>query len=131
MGDRALIQLTNGRVCSPVLYLHWGGSDVAAILQRTQEQMRTRVDDVDYAFARLVQQATADDPDGSTGIGVWNAAEPLKADASQGDAGCFLVNISYPEWTVQTGGGYGWEYDDEENEDTDKPEPPFPTTALD
>jgi hypothetical protein len=107
MGDRALIQLTNksGEV-SPVLYMHWSGSSVAAILCRAQDQMKGRANDVDYAFARLVQQATGRDL-GNTGFGVWNQSERLTADDSHGDAGCFVVDVSTEAWAVAQGGGYG------------------------
>lgn len=109
MGNRARIQLTNndGEV-SPVLYLHWGGSDVADILTQTQSQMRTRANDIEYAFARLVQQAIGND-DGNTGFGVSNQIEKLTASDSHGDAGCFVVDISDAAWKVAQGGGYGLE----------------------
>ena len=55
MGDRALIQLTNGTEVSPVLYLHWAGEQVADILRRTQKRMAGRGPDLSYTFARLVQ----------------------------------------------------------------------------
>lgn len=107
MGDRALIQLRGARSgVSPVLYLHWGGSDVASILSAAQDQMKGRPDDVSYAFARLVQQATIGDI-GNTGVGVWNQEAALKAGDSHGDAGCFLVDVSKEAWTVAQGGGYG------------------------
>jgi hypothetical protein len=114
MGDRALIQLTNGKsgddeTNSPVLYLHWGGSTVGELLRKAQELMRTRPNDVDYAFARLVGIAHMDDPDNNTGIGVFNNGGALTADDSHGDAGCFLVDVSEPDWTVKCGGGYGFE----------------------
>lgn len=105
MGDRALVQMTSGNDVSPVLYLHWKGSDVLDILKRTREQMKGRAGDVSYAFARLVQQATMDDH-GNLSIGVWNATEKLKAADSHGDAGCFVVDVT-EEWNVAIGGGYG------------------------
>lgn len=120
MGDRALIQLRGAEDCSPVLYLHWGGHDVAAILTRAQERMHTRPNDVEYAFARLVQAAVGDD-DGNTGIGVWNRPEPLTAADSHGDAGCFLVDVRNPRWVVYVGGGYGFD---------DAPTPDFDVKKL-
>lgn len=111
MGDRALIQLTNkyGDV-SPVLYLHWSGSGVAEILRRTQAQMKGCENDVEYAFARLVQQATKGD-NGNTGFGVWNHDGQLSELESHGDAGCFLVDVTEEKWSVTQGGGYGLEGD--------------------
>ena len=107
MGDRALIQLVNkSGAVSPVLYLHNGGGNVANILLRTQTQMKGRANDVDYAFARLVQQAINGD-NSSSGIGVWNQTERLAEDDSHGDAGCFVVDVSAEAWTVAQGGGYG------------------------
>lgn len=120
MGDRALIQLTNksGQV-SPVLYLHWSGSDVADIIWRTQERMRDRVNDVEYSFARLVQEATRDD-DEDTGFGCWNQAEPLTAKDSHGDAGCFLIDVTEQKWVVKAGGGYGFDSLDTSEFDVEK-----------
>lgn len=113
MGDRALIQLVDSSgTVSPVLYLHWRGGSVADILARTEKRMRGRADDVSYAFARLVQEATAGD--GATenlSIGVWNQAAKLTAGDSHGDAGVFVVNVSRERWTVAQGGGYGLEED--------------------
>jgi hypothetical protein len=106
MGDRALIQLKADSGVSPVLYLHWGGSMVATILLRAQERMKGRANDVEYAFARLVQVATDGDK-GNTGFGVWNQEIPLTAEDSHGDAGCFLVDVTKEAWTVAQGGGYG------------------------
>ena len=106
MGDRALIQLTNGTEVSPVLYLHWAGEQVADILRRTQKRMAGRGPDLSYTFARLVQEAIGDD-DGCLSFGVWNRTTPLEPSDSHGDAGCFLVNILQPAWSVQCFGGYG------------------------
>lgn len=110
MGDRALIQLRGtGGTLSPRLYLHWLGDEVGEILYDTQEQMVGRPDDVDYAFARLVQQACRRDGDGNLSIGVSNQVEALTAEDSHGDAGCFLVDVQERNWVVHAGGGYGLE----------------------
>lgn len=112
MGDRALIQLTTGKaeagvaVNSPVLYLHWAGDEVADILNRTKARMESRGPDLDYTFARLVQEAIADD-NGNLSFGVSNRTYPLHASSSHGDAGCFLVDIGELGWLVRCGGGYG------------------------
>ena len=108
MGDRALIQLKSGKTFSPVLYAHWSGGSVAEILQAAQNVMRGRPDDIEYAFARLVATAIGGDQ-GNTGFGVWNAEKLLTAGDSHGDAGCFVVDVSREQWTVQQGGGYGLE----------------------
>lgn len=117
MGDRAIIQMKNGDAVSPALYTHWSGSDVKSIIEATKEQMKSRHDDMDYAFARLVQNAVAVDK-GSTGFGVFNQAEVITQKDSHGDAGCFLIDVSRPEWPVSTFGGYGFgEEEAEENDD--------------
>lgn len=109
MGDRALIQLRNsdGDI-SPVLYLHWDGNRAGKIIYDTHMRMKGRGDDLDYTFARLVQEAVGDDP-GNTSYGVSNSVAPLSADNSHGDAGCFLVDIATDNWVVYAGGGYGIE----------------------
>jgi len=108
MGDRALIQLHIGGDVSPVLYLHWSGSNVGDILSRTMERMKNRHDDLPYVFARMVQEAI-NGRDGDTGFGCWNQPKALSAGDSHGDAGCFLVDVSLPAWKVRAGGGYGIE----------------------
>lgn len=117
MGDRALIQLTSGKDVSPVLYLHWGGSEVADILQRAEARMKGRAGDTSYAFARLVQEAIGNDRD-NTGYGVWNQADRLTDADSHGDAGCFVVDVTADAWETETFGGYGFVSadDDEEGE---------------
>lgn len=109
MGDKALIQLrADSNECSPVLYLHWGGSAVADIIARTEARMANRPGDVSYIFARLVQEAIATDPHGvDTGFGVWNQTSTLTAADSHGDAGCFLVDVSRPKYVISAFGGYG------------------------
>lgn len=107
MGDRALIQLKDREEnVSPVLYLHWSGHRVGQIIELTESRMAGRPNDIQYAFARLVQQAVLDD-DHNTGFGVWNHDKPLTEEDSHGDAGCFLVDISAPKWVIQCFGGYG------------------------
>lgn len=106
MGDRALIQLTAEGKVSPVLYLHWGGSGVAALLARLEKRMKGRPNDMDYAFARLVQEAVGDDS-GNTGFGVWNATAELTEGDTHGDAGCFVVNVEQDKHAIKAFGGYG------------------------
>lgn len=106
MGNRALIQMKSGEKLSPVLYLHWGGGEVADIIERARQRMIGRNDDLDYAFARLVQSAIGGD-DGNTGYGVWNQTTELTASDSHGDAGCFVVDVSTPAFTTAAFGGYG------------------------
>lgn len=119
MGERALIQLidSNKRV-SPTLYLHWRGMEVGDILVETEARMADRPNDVDYAFARLVQIA-CDNDNGNTSFGVCNAFAVIDEGDSPGDAGCFLVDISEVKWKVMCCGGYGLQVpgDDDDGDD--------------
>lgn len=111
MGDRALIQLKSGDELSPVLYLHWGGGDVKRIIDATQERMKNRPGDINYIFARMVSIAI-DGNEGDTGYGVWNQTKKLVEADTHYDAGCFVVDVSRPTYTVETFGGYGFGGDD-------------------
>lgn len=110
MGDRALIHVHNGKELSPCVYLHWGGSSVAGLLEALEVQMAERTGDVPYATARLIGLAHERRP-GNLSLGVWCADETLEAlqaepaDYSHGDAGVFLVDCR--DWSVVTFGGYG------------------------
>lgn len=112
MGDRAVIQLESAGHYSPVLYLHWGGHAVAGIIERTQKRMEDRPGDLPYIFARLVQEAVSEAPEGSTGFGVWNATEEITEADSQGDAGCFVVDVLNSKYDIRAFGGYGLSEDD-------------------
>lgn len=110
MGDRALVQFVgSSKRVSPVVYLHWQGSDVGKLLAELQELMSDRLDDVDYACARFIGIAHSKNVS-STSLGVWNSRKKLTVKDSHGDAGCFLVNCK--TWEVKTFGGYGFLVDD-------------------
>lgn len=109
MGDRVLMQChskAQGAI-GPVVYGHWLGSDAAKIAQALIVRMGTRRD-VDYASARLVQEAIAaqgsNGTTGCLGVGIWNVDHLLTAEDSHGDAGCVLINVD--DWTVTYTGGY-------------------------
>ena len=106
MGDRALIQLKCKNEVSPALYLHWEGYAVAYILLRTKKRMEGRADDLQYTFARLVQEATMGD-EGNLSFGVFNQPTELTEKDSPGDAGAFVVELSEGRWRVKCMGGYG------------------------
>lgn len=106
MGDRALIQLKVGNRVSPVLYLHSGGSGVKDLLLRTEGRMASHAGDLDYAFARLAQEAMRGD-EYTSGVGIWNQESELVADDSHGDAGCFVVDVNDVAWVINAFGGYG------------------------
>ena len=104
MGDRALVQFTDGDEVSPVIYLHWSGSEVAGYLKELAELMRGREGDVNYAAARFVG-ICHNHIEGNLSLGMWNQVEKLTADDSHGDAGCFVVNVD--TWNIEAMGGYG------------------------
>lgn len=110
MGDRVLMQCyskaqgTHG----PVVYGHWLGSEAPKIAAALIKRMGGRRD-VDYASARLVQEAiNAQGGDsaqyGNLGVGVWCTYGVLSPEDSHGDAGCVLINVD--DWSVQYLGGY-------------------------
>jgi len=101
MGDRALIQLVCGNKYSPTLYLHWAGDRAEEIIQQTKERMCGGGfgDDLEYAFARLVQIAIGNDA-GASSYGVTNATGILTAEDSPGDNGCFIVDMK-KDWKVR------------------------------
>jgi len=115
MGDRALIIFTDGREVSPVIYLHWSGSKVPALLEQHKTLMASRGADVAYAAARFVGIVHATMPGQNLSLGMWNA-EPntigavLAADAdelaeiSHGDAGFVVVDVRDYSWKAW--GGY-------------------------
>lgn len=103
MGDRALVQFKdNSGNVSPVICLHWMGSNVGFLLKSTKKIMQTT--DLEYCAARFVGVCHVFHK-GDTGIGIWNHPGILVEKDSPGDAGCFIVNCE--TWEVETFGGYG------------------------
>lgn len=109
MGDRVLIQVVkhDGKEIefSPVAYGHWAGGMAPAVVARLQARMKDRPGDVDYTFARLVQEMCGND-DGSTGFGCWNASAILESKDSHGDAGVILIDVSGGGFKCECKGGY-------------------------
>jgi len=112
MGDRALVVFTdrNETNYSPVVYLHWGGSDVLSLLEAASPRMRTG--DVCYSAARFIG-VCHEQMNGHRGLGIFNsptgddAREVIRSDDfSHGDAGVFLANVD--TWIVQAWHGYGF-----------------------
>ena len=100
MGNRALIQVVGdykqkdimNEEVSPVLYLHWA-NHIDKILLTLHNQMRGRVGDVNYSFARLVEIACCMlDSGGCMSIEVWNQTKRLVNDDSHGDEGCIIYH---------------------------------------
>jgi hypothetical protein len=115
MGDRALIVFTDGTDVSPVIYLHWSGSQVPALLQQHKALMATRGADVQYAAARFVGIVHATMPDSNLSLGIWNTDDTLRpavlggaarelAEISHGDAGFVVVDVNDYSWKAY--GGY-------------------------
>lgn len=109
MGNRALIVFTNTAKddVSPIIYLHWNGSDVPAWIEELKSLMASRKGDVSYAAARFVG-ICHDHIDGNLSLGMWNSnlGDILKnpAEHSHGDAGVIVVNCDDFTWLAY--GGY-------------------------
>lgn len=107
MGDRVVIQVISKdrKDFSPIAYGHWCGSRTPEILRALKTRMVGRSSDVEYTFARLIQEMTAGD-DGNLSFG--NAKHILTPSDSHGDAGCVLVicNNDGSGLTFETFGGY-------------------------
>lgn len=110
MGDRALIQFVatnrNGDIndVSPVVYLHWNGTEVDKWLQLWWKNMEGRHGDVSYGVARFIGICHTL-IDGNLSLGVWNQSDVLAQEDSHGDAGCFVVDCDNGNVTAM--GGYG------------------------
>jgi len=106
MGDRALVQFVSGdkKEVSPVVYIHWAGSNVKEYLKELAVLMADRPNDASYACARFIGIVHSHNVD-SCSLGVWNATKVLTVNDSHGDAGCFVVDCS--TWKVKCTGGYG------------------------
>lgn len=104
MGDRALVQFESGKEVSPVVYLHWNGTEVKDWLGIWSDLMKDRKGDVPYACARFIG-VCHERIKGNTSLGVWNGESRLKGEDSHGDAGCFVVNCD--TFRVEAFGGYG------------------------
>lgn len=101
---------------SPAVYIHWGGSDAANLLERLREHMGTRHNDPQYTAARCAGLAHEDDNASNISLGIFNVSfkgelKPGKKTnaASPGDAGLLVVDVTGPVWTVDTFFGYGLE----------------------
>src|SRR5437763_13243989 len=115
MGDRALIIFTDGEQVSPVVYLHWAGAEVPALLEQHKALMASRGADVAYAAARFVGIVHATMPEQNLSLGMWNAAKDTTtavrasdaetlANMSHGDAGFVVVDVRDYSWKAY--GGY-------------------------
>lgn len=93
MGDRVLFQVVEGSAgFGPVVYCHWSGNRASDIVRKLAARMAGRPGDMDYATARLVQECTAEDPDGAMSFGVYNTRARLTREDSHGDAGVVLID---------------------------------------
>ncbi len=114
MGDRALVIVTDGTEVSPIIYLHWAGNKVPALIGKLKDLMGDRTGDVSYAAARFIGVAHADQPD-AISLGMWNTSiDDAKAVISQdenaleklshGDAGVVIIDCN--DFTWKAYGGY-------------------------
>ena len=104
MGDRANVVFKEIRydkqVVSPVVYLHWQGSDVLRLLNKTKIQMedRTYADDV---CARFIQRASNELTDLIYSIAVNNSDDLLTNPYpwATEDNGVYIVDM--PDWKIR------------------------------
>ena len=101
MGNRAVVQFTDGEEYSPVTYLHWDGDSVPERIKELIELMADRTDDVPYSAARFIGICHKHIP-GNLSLGTWNNIGKLTTDDSHGDAGCFVVNVK--DWAIENFG---------------------------
>jgi hypothetical protein len=95
MGDRVLMQVVSDdrKNFSPVIYMHWEGSNWENIVQKLAAQTHDILDDVNYSAASLVQIcATYFEMNYYRSVGIWNTDHILTADDSHGDNGIVLIN---------------------------------------
>jgi hypothetical protein len=114
MGDRALVIFKDETKISPVIYLHWAGSDVPQYIEELKALMADRRGDATYASARFTGIAhTANVSSVSLGLYALHPqlAKAIKAtDAetlasfSHGDAGLIVVDARDFSWRAY--GGY-------------------------
>lgn len=106
MGDRVIMQVVdNEDNFGPILYGHWIGGDAKEILKAIKCRMASRVGDLEYTTARLVQEMIRfSGENDNTGIGIWNADRIQNVVDSHGDAGVILLNCN--TFQAQAGGGY-------------------------
>jgi hypothetical protein len=97
MGDRVLIQVTEGKRRGPVVYGHWCGCDAPRIVAALCARMASRGPDLDYWSARLVQEVCAASDGDRAGmnlsVGISNQSRALRAADSQGDAGIVIIAL--------------------------------------
>jgi len=98
MGNRALVQFTDGDDFSPVTYLHWNGAYVADYIAELVELMSDRMGDLPYSAARFIGICHSHSP-GNLSLGVWNYDKKLNTEDSHGDEGCFIVNVN--NWSIE------------------------------
>ena len=128
MGDRALVVFSDGRDVSPVVYLHWNGTEVPEWLEEHKYLMGGRMGDVSYAVARFIGICHIH-IHSNMSLGCFTASNSVKAAArafvqgtstpeqlsvlenfSHGDAGVVVVNVLSGSW--RGFGGYHAQRDD-------------------
>lgn len=106
MGDRALVTFKSGKSFSPVVYLHWNGSECADWIKAAAS--RYRKGDESYSAARFAGYCH-EQIKGNLSLGLLDSPdEESQADwnkYSHGDAGVFIVDVD--TGVVEAHGGYG------------------------
>ena len=100
MGDRARVVFKDQQDnISPAIYLHWQGSSVMELLNKTKIQMDGR-SDCDYVSARFVQVCANNLDSDNLSIGIENVGRlnRFELDFADDDNGVFIVSL--PSWTV-------------------------------
>jgi len=117
MGDRVLIIFKDKTEVSPTCYLHWGGANVLDNIEKIKKYMGSRIGDLPYTCARFLGLLHSQDPNSSSGMGVWNtpkhigdaiikedsAVSGLLEDYSHGDAGVIVVDVCGFTWKAYAG----------------------------
>ena len=104
MGDRANVVFKEIRhdkpLVSPVVYLHWQGSEVLRLLNQTKIQMedRTYADDV---CARFIQRASNELTDLIYSIAVNNADDLLTNPYPWADEDNGVYIVDMPDWKIR------------------------------
>lgn len=106
MGDRSLTTFKDQHGYSPVIYMHWHGSDTRDFLAKAGPILRKG--DNTYAAARFCGFCHTE-IDSNLGLGLFEPPDPDEEgfdwdEFSHGDAGVFIVDIETGH--VEVKGGY-------------------------
>ncbi len=100
MGDRNNVKITYSTGDAVYLYTHWGGSELAELVQRVIDRT-TRVSDESYFARSIFSEMIAEDIHGETGFGI----APYAPDQDYGNK---MIHIDYT--TGKSTPAIDWEY---------------------